>query len=52
MIILEELEEQEMILSIFNKSEDPLFNNKIIEISILLINFDRNKYELFFMFIH
>jgi hypothetical protein len=52
MVILEELEEQEMILSLFNESEDPSSNNKMIEISISLINFDRDKYELFSIFIH
>jgi hypothetical protein len=51
-IILKKLEEQEMISSLFNESEDPLFNNKIIEISISLINFDRDEYELFFIYIY
>jgi hypothetical protein len=41
-----------MILFLLNESEDPLFNNKIIKISIPLINFDRNEYELFFIFIY
>jgi hypothetical protein len=41
-----------MILSLFNESEDPSFNNKIIEISIPLINFNKDKYELFSIFIH
>jgi hypothetical protein len=41
-----------MISSLFNESEDPLSNNKIIEISIPLINFNRDKYESFFIFIH
>jgi hypothetical protein len=52
MIILEELEEQKIILFLFNESEDPLFNNKIIEISVLSINFNRDKYESFFIFIY
>jgi hypothetical protein len=52
MIILKELEEQEVILSLFNESEDSSSNNKMIEISIPLINFDRNKYELFSIFIY
>jgi hypothetical protein len=41
-----------MILSLFNESKDPSSNNKIIEISIPPINFNRDKYELFFIFIH
>jgi hypothetical protein len=41
-----------VILSLFNESEDPLFNNKIIEVSISLIDFDRNEYESFFIFIY
>jgi hypothetical protein len=52
MIILEELEEQEMILFLFNESENPSSNNKMIEISIPLIDFDRDEYELFFIFIY
>jgi hypothetical protein len=51
-IILEELGEQEMILSLFNESEDPSFNNKIIEISIPSIDFNRDEYELFSIFIY
>jgi hypothetical protein len=41
-----------MILFLFNESEDPPFNNEMIEISISLIDFDRDKYELFFIFIY
>jgi hypothetical protein len=41
-----------MILSLFNKSEDLSSNNKIIEISIPLINFNKDEYELFSIFIH
>jgi hypothetical protein len=52
MVILEELGEQEMILSLFNESEDFLSNNEMIEISISLINFNKNKYQLFFIFIY
>jgi hypothetical protein len=52
MVILEELEEQEMISFLFNESEDPSSNNEMIEVSIPLINFNKNKYELFFIFIY
>jgi hypothetical protein len=41
-----------MILSLFNESEDPSSNNKIIEISISSINFNKDKYELFSIFIY
>jgi hypothetical protein len=41
-----------MILSLFNESEDLSSNNKIIEISIPLIDFDRDKYESFSIFIY
>jgi hypothetical protein len=41
-----------MILFLFNESEDPLSNNKMIEISIPLIDFYRNKYESFSIFIY
>jgi hypothetical protein len=41
-----------MILFLFNESEDPLFNSEIVEISISPIDFDRNKYELLFIFIY
>jgi hypothetical protein len=51
-ITLEELGEQEIILSLFNESEDPSSNNKIIEISIPPIDFNKNEYKLFFIFIH
>jgi hypothetical protein len=52
MVTLKKLEKQEMILFLFNESEDPSFNNKIIEISIPPINFNRNKYEPLSIFIH
>jgi hypothetical protein len=41
-----------MILFLFNESEDPSSNNEMIEISIPLINFNRDEYESFFIFIH
>jgi hypothetical protein len=41
-----------MILFLFNESEDFLFNNEIIKILISLINFDRNEYKLFSIFIY
>jgi hypothetical protein len=49
---LEELEEQEMILSLFNESEDPSSNNEIIEISIPPINFNKDEYKSLSIFIH
>jgi hypothetical protein len=52
MVTLEELEEQKMILSLFNESKDPSSNNKIIKISIPLIDFNRNKYESLSIFIY
>jgi hypothetical protein len=52
MIILEKLEEQEIISSLFNKSKDLSFNNEIIEISIPSINFNKDEYESFSIFIH
>jgi hypothetical protein len=52
MVTLEELEEQEMILSLFNESEDPSSNNKIIEISIPPINFNKDEYKSFSIFIY
>jgi hypothetical protein len=52
MIILEELKEQEMILFLFNESKDPSFNNKMIEISIPSINFNRDEYKPLFIFIY
>jgi hypothetical protein len=41
-----------MISSLFNESEDPSFNNKIIEISIPLIDFNKNEYEPLSIFIY
>jgi hypothetical protein len=52
MIILKELEKQEMISFLFNESEDFSSNNKMIEISISLINFNKDEYESLFIFIH
>jgi hypothetical protein len=52
MIILEKLEEQEIILSLFNESEGPSSNNEMIEISISPINFNKNEYKPFSIFIH
>jgi hypothetical protein len=52
MIILEELEKQKIISFLFNESEDPSSNNKIIEVSIPSINFNRNKYESLSIFVH
>jgi hypothetical protein len=52
MVILKELEKQEVTSSLFNELEDPPFNNKIIKISILPIDFDKNKYKSFFIFIY
>jgi hypothetical protein len=52
MVILEELGEQEIISFLFNKSEDPSSNNKMIKISIPSINFNKDKYEPFFIFIY
>jgi hypothetical protein len=51
-ITLEKLGEQEIISSLLNESEDPSSNNKIIEISIPPIDFNRNKYEPFSIFIY
>jgi hypothetical protein len=51
-IILEELEKQEMISSLFNESEDRSSNNEMVEISIPLIDFNRNEYKLFSIFIY
>jgi hypothetical protein len=42
MVTLKELEEQKIISSLFNESEDPSSNNEMIEVSIPPINF--NKY--------
>jgi hypothetical protein len=41
-----------VILSLFNESEDPSFNNKMIIILIPLINFDRNEYKSFSIFLY
>jgi hypothetical protein len=41
-----------MILSLFNEPKDPSFNNKIIEISISPINFDKNEYKSLSIFIY
>jgi hypothetical protein len=52
MITLEKLGEQKVISSLFNESKDPPSNNEMVEISIPLINFDRNKYKLLSIFIY
>jgi hypothetical protein len=41
-----------VILFSFSKSEDSPSNNKMVEISISSINFDRNEYKSFFIFIY
>jgi hypothetical protein len=41
-----------MILFLFNESEDSSSNNKMIEISIPLIDFNRNEYKLLSIFIY
>jgi hypothetical protein len=41
-----------MILSLFNESEDLSFNNKIIEISISPINFNKDEYKSLSIFIY
>jgi hypothetical protein len=41
-----------MILFLFNESENPSSNNKIIEISIPPINFDKDEYKSFSIFIY
>jgi hypothetical protein len=41
-----------MILSLFNESEDPLSNNKMIEISISPIDFNKDEYKSFSIFIY
>jgi hypothetical protein len=41
-----------MISSLFNESKDPLSNSKMIEISIPPIDFDRNEYKSFSIFIY
>jgi hypothetical protein len=38
--------------SLFNESENPSFNNEMVEISIPSINSDRDEYESFFIFIY
>jgi hypothetical protein len=52
MVILKELGKQKIISSLFNESENPSSNNKIVEISIPSINFDRNKYKSLSIFIY
>jgi hypothetical protein len=52
MIILKELGKQEIISSLFNESEDFSSNNKIIKILIPLIDFNKDEYELFSIFIY
>jgi hypothetical protein len=52
MVILEELGEQEVILSLFNESKDPSSNNEMIEVSIPPIDINKNEYELFSIFIY
>jgi hypothetical protein len=51
-IILEKLEEQEVTSSLLNESEDPSSNNEMIKISISPINFNKNEYESFSIFIY
>jgi hypothetical protein len=41
-----------MTSSLLNESEDPSSNNEMIEITIPLIDFNRNKYKSFFIFIY
>jgi hypothetical protein len=41
-----------MISFLFNESEDSSFNNKMVEISIPLIDFDKDEYESFSIFIY
>jgi hypothetical protein len=52
MVTLKELRKQKMILSLLKESKDPPSNSKIIEISIALIDFDRDKYESLSIFIY
>jgi hypothetical protein len=52
MITLEKLGEQKIISFVFNESKNPSFNNKIIEISIPLIDFNRNEYKSLSIFIY
>jgi hypothetical protein len=51
-ITLKELKKQKVISSLFNESEDPSSNNKIIEISISPINFNKDEYKSLSIFIH
>jgi hypothetical protein len=51
-ITLKELEKQEIISSLLNKSKDPSSNSKMVEISIPPINFDRNKYKSLSIFVY
>jgi RNA recognition motif-containing protein len=51
-VTLEKLGEQEMISSLLNESKDPSSNNKMIEVSIPPINFNKDEYEPFSIFIH
>jgi hypothetical protein len=44
MITLEELEEQKIIIFLFNESEDPSSNNEMIEISIKM-NINHSLYS-------
>jgi hypothetical protein len=37
---------------LLNESEDPSSNNKMIKVSTPLINFNKDKYESFSIFIH
>jgi hypothetical protein len=41
-----------MILSLFNESEDPSSNNKIIEVLIPSIDFNKNEYKSLSIFIY
>jgi hypothetical protein len=41
-----------VISSLFNESEDPSSNNKMIEISISLINFNKDEYKSLSIFIY
>jgi hypothetical protein len=41
-----------MILFLFNKSEDSPSNNKMVEISIPPIHFDKDEYKSFSIFIY
>jgi hypothetical protein len=52
MVTLEKLGEQKIISFLFNESENPSSNNKMIEISISPINFNKDKYKSLSIFIH